>query len=75
MSEYYLSAPLDNETTICVAPLSDRRLEMSGEELADKSGYFLYTVRHTTQPETVNILARIHSEEAVWHLKDMFGLS
>lgn len=75
MAEYYFSAPLDNQTTICLAPLSDRRIEMAGAQLEDESGYFLYTVSHSTQPERVEILARIHSDEAVWTLRSMFGLS
>lgn len=74
MEGYYFSAPLDSDTTIYLSPLSDRRIEMSGEEVADSSGYFLYTVRHTRQPEAVEILARVHSEEAAWRLKQLFDL-
>ncbi|MDP1631823.1 MAG: hypothetical protein Q8L66_10435 [Caulobacter sp.] len=75
MAGYYFSAALDNDTTICLAPLSDRRLELSGEDLTDTSGYFLYTVHHGAQPEAVEILARVQSEDAAWRLKGMFGLS
>jgi hypothetical protein len=48
---------------------------MSGEEIPDASGYFLYTVSHTTRPETVEILARVQSDEAAWRLRNMFGLT
>jgi hypothetical protein len=75
MAEYYFSAELDNQTTICIASMTDRRLELSGEEVSDPSGYFLYTVSHSTQPETVEILARVQSDDAAWRLRDMLGLS
>ncbi len=58
-----------------VAPLTDRRLELSGEEeLTDTSGYFLYATRGGGEPTEVEIIAKLPSEEAVWRLKEMLGL-
>lgn len=74
MAEYYFSAQIDNETTLCIAPLTDRRLELSGEEIEDASGYFLFATRGGCDPTDVEILARVPSEEAAWRLRGMLGL-
>jgi len=74
MAEYYFSAQIDNETTLCIAPLTDRRLELSGEEIEDASGYFLFATRGGGDPTDVEILARVPSEEAAWRLRGMLGL-
>lgn len=74
MSEYYFSAKIDSETTICIAPLTNRRIELSGQQITDSSGYFLYKTRGGGEPSEVEILARIESEEAALKLKDMLSL-
>lgn len=74
MSDYYFSAQLDNDTTLCLAPLTDRRIEQSGEDVADVSGYFLYSLRGSDGPQDVEILAHVRSEEAAWRLKAMLKL-
>ena len=42
MSELYFSRRLDDARTLYVAPLSDRRIEASGQDVPDPSGYFLF---------------------------------
>ncbi len=74
MPEYYFSAQTDTETTLCIAPLTDKRIELSGEEIEDTSGYFLYETRGGAEPEEVRIIARLTSEEAALRLKDMLSL-
>jgi hypothetical protein len=74
MSEYYFSTQIDSQTTLCIAPLTDRRIELSGQDLDDVSGYFLYQTRGGAEPTEVEILARIESEEAALRLKQMLGL-
>lgn len=74
MAEYYFSAQIDDQTTLCIAPLTDRRIELSGEEIGDASGYFLFTTRGGGEPTDVEILARVPSEEAAWRLRSMLGL-
>jgi hypothetical protein len=74
MAEYYFSARLDSETTLCIAPLTDKRIELSGQEIEDASGYFLYQTRGGGEPSEVQILARLESEEAAFWLKDMLSL-
>jgi hypothetical protein len=72
---YYFSANLDNDTTLFLAPLSDRRLAMSGQEIEDASGYFLYEVRGRGENAAVEIIAQAVSEEAAFRLKDLFGMA
>lgn len=74
MSEYYFSAKVDSETTLCIAPLTSKRIELSGQRIDDPSGYFLYQTRGDGEPDEVEILARLESEEAALRLKDMLGL-
>lgn len=74
MPEYYFSAKIDAETTLCIAPLSQRRIELSGEEVEDASGYFLYATSGDGEPRDVRILARLTSEAAAWDLKALLGL-
>ena len=74
MPELYFSAQLDSSTTLCIAPLSNRRIELSGEELEDVSGYFLYKTVGGGEPEDVEVIARLTSEEAAWALKEILGL-
>lgn len=74
MADYYFSALLDNGATLCLAPLTERRLELSGEDVADTSGYFLYQMRGDEGALDVQILAHVPSEEAAWRLKAMLNL-
>lgn len=74
MPEYYFSAQTDSETTLCIAPLTDKRIELSGEEIEDTSGYFLFETKGGAEPGEVRIIARLTSEEAAFRLKDMLAL-
>jgi hypothetical protein len=74
MTEYYFSADIGDGTTLCIAPISDRRLELSGENIDDKSGYFLFETKGGAEPSEVQILARLTSEEAALRLKHMLAL-
>ena len=74
MAEYYFSAKLDSETLLCIAPITDKRVELSGQDVENRSGYFLYQVRGAGEPREVEILARLQNEEAALRLKDMLSL-
>jgi hypothetical protein len=74
MAEYYFSAKIDTETTLCIAPISDKRVDLSGQEIEDRSGYFLYAVKGGGEPREVEILAQLKSDEAVLRLKQMLNL-
>jgi hypothetical protein len=74
MAEYYFSRKTDSGAVLCLAPISDRRVELSGEEIEDRSGYFLYEVKGGAEASEVEILARVQSEEAAMRLKRMLNL-
>lgn len=74
MSEYYFSAQIDRDTTLCIAPITRKRIELSGQQIDDPSGYFLYQTRGGGEPSDVEIIARLDSEEAALRLKDMLSL-
>ena len=45
MANFYFSVNLDNDRTLCVAPLTNRKIAMAGVEVPDPSGYFLFRQR------------------------------
>ena len=71
---YYFSANVDNHTTLCIAPLTERRLSMSGLHVADTSGYFLYETNRSEEPAEIRLLAHLVSEEAAIQLSRMLNL-
>lgn len=75
MSEYHFSRQLDRDRTLCVAPLSDRRIEASGQDIHDPSGYFLFETRGPIDDAEVEIIAQVVSEAAAVRLKEMLRLS
>lgn len=74
MQGYFFSASLDNDRTLCLAPLCDRFLAASGEDIADTSGYFLFE-RRASDPDSVRILAQVHSDDAALQLREMLKLA
>jgi hypothetical protein len=71
---YYFSANLDNNRALCIAPLSNRRIEGCPERLNDVSGYFLFETNRATEPQSTKILARLVSEEAAFELSEMLNM-
>lgn len=71
---YYFTANVDDETTLCIAPLSDRRLTQSGQEITDTSGYFLCEIRNSEQKNDVRIIAQLVSEEDAIRLSKMLNM-
>lgn len=74
MADYYFSAQIDKDTTLCIAPLTNKRIDLSGQQIGDPSGYFLYQTRGGGEPGEVEILARLESEEAALRLRNMLSL-
>lgn len=74
MDDYYFTVPLDNDCMLCLAPLTERRIAMSGQRVPDSSGYFLFEKRHTNDFSGVNIIAHVVSEEAAFRLREMFNM-
>lgn len=75
MAEFYFSVNLDNDRTLCVAPLTDRKIAMSGQDISDPSGYFLFEQRGSDVFASVEIIAHIASEEAALRMRDILQMS
>ena len=75
MSEFYFSVNLDNHRTLCVAPLTDRRIAMSGQNIPDVGGYFLFERRGAGEGAEIEILAHAMSEDAAFRLRDMLNMT
>ncbi|HRK64275.1 MAG TPA: hypothetical protein PLN53_07745 [Terricaulis sp.] len=71
---YYFAKALDNDRTLFIAPLTDRVIARSGQDLEDASGYFLYSSLSSDGFTGVEIIARVASEEAAFALKEMLGM-
>lgn len=74
MDDFYYSVNLDNDRTLCLAPLTDRRIAMSGLELADTSGYYLFEQRNSDEFSGIEIIAKAVSDEAVDRLRHFFKM-
>ncbi len=74
MEEYYFSTELGDNHTLCLAPLTDRRINLASQEITDPSGYFLYEKRGGGDLAGIEIIAQVFSEEAVLRLREAFGL-
>jgi hypothetical protein len=74
MAEHYFTTNLDNETTLSIAPLTNRRITLSGQEIEDTSGYFLYETCKSSEPNEVKIIARVLSEDAAFQLSRMLRM-
>jgi len=74
MLNFYFSANLDNDRTLCLAPLCDRFLATSGQEVSDPGAYFLYE-RRASDPDSVRIIAQVLSDEAALELRGMLNLA
>jgi hypothetical protein len=74
MATFYFTVQLDHDRTLCLAPLTDRRYERSGQELDDTSGYFLFEQRGFGEAADIEIIARAISDEAALRLRQMFNM-
>lgn len=74
MDDLYFSVNLGDERTLCLTPLTDRNLAMSGQEIENLSGYFLFEKCGTGEFATVEIIAQIVSADAVLRISEAFNM-
>jgi hypothetical protein len=75
MSDYFFSVNVGNNRTLYIAPLTDRLIEQSGQDVIDPAGYFLFERQHCDGLGRVEILAQLISEEAAFRLRDMLAMT
>lgn len=74
MGDLYFSVNLDGDRTLCLAPLTDRRLSMSVQEIDDTSGYFLYEQQGFGEFASIEIIAKILSDDAILRIREAFKM-
>ena len=75
MDEYYFSVNLDGNRELCLAPLTERQITISGQEIADKSGHFLFERSLGVGADTLEIIAQVLSPDAVLRLRQAFKMA
>ncbi len=75
MADFYFSVNLEPDRTLCLAPLTDRRISLSGQQVEDTSGYFLFEQRGTGETAGIEIIAKVMDDEAALRLRDMFQMT
>ena len=73
MDALYLSTEGNDSTRLCIAPLTKQLALASGEDVGSCAGYFLYEGRGD-DPEDIEILARVASEDAAVRLAKLLNL-
>lgn len=74
MNAFYFSADIEENATLCIAPLTRRAAEAVGQSWEKCSGYFLFR-RGKGNVEDVEIIAQLESEEAALDLASLLKLS
>lgn len=75
MVALYFSKSIDNDRTLFLAPLSDRRIAMSGQEIENPSGYFLFEQRGSDAVGGIEIIAQAVDDAAALRLVQMFDMT
>ena len=75
MAQYFFSADLGDNRSLFLSPLTDRWLAMSQDVIHDQSGYFLFEQSGIGNAASIDILAQVHSEDAVFKLQEMFKMT
>ncbi len=73
MDALYLSTESQDDTRLCIAPLTRQIIAATGSDASDAAGYFLFE-RQGSRPENVQILARVASEDAALKLARLLNL-
>ena len=74
MDEYYFSINLDGNRELCLAPLTERQIAMSGQEIADTSGHFLFERSGSDDAMRLEVIAQVLSPDAVLRLREAFKM-
>ncbi len=73
MDAYYLTAKNGKSASLCIAPITKSFALSAGQAPEDSSGYFLFEVRDDN-PDSIEIIARLNSEDAAVKLADLLRL-
>lgn len=74
MAEFYLSVQTPDNRLLCIAPLTDRTVAASGQQIADQSGYFLYEKSAAGLADEVHIIAHLLSTDAALRVATLLNM-
>jgi len=75
MDHFYYTVTIDSNRTLCLSPLTDRLISLSGQEISDTSGYFLYERSVRGDIVDVEVIAHILSDEGAGRLRQVFNMT
>lgn len=75
MDQFYYTVAIGSNRTLCLSPLTDRLISLSGQEIGDTSGYFLYERRERGDIVDVEVIAHVLSDEAASRLRQVFNMT
>jgi hypothetical protein len=75
MDQLYYTVNIDSNRTLCLSQMTNRLISLSGQEIEDASGYFLYERRTRGDIVDVEVIARVLSDEAAMRLRDAFNMT
>ena len=75
MNNIYYTVNQPDGSTLCLAPLTGRRIASSDVEIDDPSGIFLYEHSGPYEAGSVRIIAKVMSEDAVLMFRSLFEMS
>lgn len=75
MDDFYFSLDRSDGSTLCLAPLTNRKIKLSDLEILDTSGYFLYEKEGHDEFSAIRIIAQVFSLESALLLRDTFKMS
>lgn len=75
MVALFFTKTIDNDRTLFLAPLTERRIAMSGQVIEDASGYFLFEQSGSEPGGGIEIIAQAVDETAAMRLVQMFGMT
>ncbi len=74
MDDLYYTVDIDDNRELCLSSLTDRQIELSGQDLGDHSGYFLYERRVRGGIVDIEVIAHVLSPESALRLRDVFNM-
>ncbi|MGB6492118.1 MAG: hypothetical protein WBF00_00485, partial [Methylocella sp.] len=70
----YYTATIGNNRMLCLSQLTDRLISLSGQEIGDTSGYFLYERRTRGDIVDIEVIAHVLSDEGAGRLRQVFNM-
>ena len=68
MERFYYSVDIDCNRTLCLSELTDRLIFLSGQDIKERDGYFLYERRRRGNIVDIEVIAHVLSDEAALRL-------